>query len=58
MEIFLIVILCGFFYALGEDNGNKNMLKKIKHNWKTSVNIDDFWYKFTDLWRIYVGKDK
>lgn len=58
MEFFLFVTLCGFFYALGEDNGNKNMLKKIKNNWEMSLDINEFWYKFTDLWRMYVGKDK
>ena len=55
MKLILIILLIIFSYALGEDNGKKDTTKLIKQYWEESNNVNEFWEKFTELWKNNVG---
>lgn len=58
MELILIFILCVCIYTVGEENGKKNTTKLIKQYWEESNNANEFWEKFTELWKNNVGSEK
>lgn len=51
----LIILLIIFSYTLGADNGKKETTKLIKQYWEESKNVDEFWAKFTILWKNNIG---
>ena len=55
MKIFLILILCICSYIIGKEHGNKETTKLIKQYWEELENINDFWYKFSILWKNNIG---
>lgn len=58
MKLILIILLIIFSYALGEENGKKDTTKLIKQYWEESNNVNEFWEKFTILWRNNVGSEE
>lgn len=58
MKAILIILLIIFSYTLGADNGKKETTKLIKQYWEESKNVDEFWAKFTILWKNNVGSEE
>lgn len=55
MKAILLFILCVCIYTVGEENGKKDTTKLIKQYWEESNNVNEFWAKFTILWKNNVG---
>lgn len=56
-KVILIIILCICVYAIGEENGKKDITKLVKQYWEESKNVNEFWAKFTMLWNEHVRDD-
>ena len=56
MNIIAVIILCWCFYIIGKENGKEETTKLIKQYWEESVDINDFFYKFSILWKRNVGE--
>lgn len=56
MKAILLFILCVCIYTIGEENGKKETTKLIKQYWEESNNVNEFWEKFTELWKNNVGE--
>mgnify|MGYP003448384002 CR=1 FL=1 len=50
-----LLILCVCIYTRGEEKGKKDTTKIIKQYWEESKNVNEFWAKFTILWKNNVG---
>ena len=58
MKLILIILLIIFSYTLRADNGKKNTTKLIKQYWEESKDVNEFWAKFTILWKNNVEGEK
>lgn len=58
MKAILLFVLCVCIYTVGEENGKKYTTKLIKQYWEESNNVNEFWAKFTMLWKNNVGSEK
>ena len=52
----ILIILLIISYTLGADNGKKDTTKLIKQYWEESNSVNEFWAKFTILWKNNVGE--
>ena len=50
-KIIIVFILCICSYIIGKENGNEETTRLIKQYWEESKDIDDFWFKFSILWK-------
>ena len=55
LDLILIFILCVCLYTVGEEKGKKDTTKLVKQYWEESRTVNEFWEKFTMLWKNNVG---
>lgn len=51
IKVIIMFILCICSYIIGKENGNEETTRLIKQYWEESKDIDDFWFKFSILWK-------
>lgn len=57
MKIILLIILCIFIYAVGNDSGERETVKRIKKYIKESKDWNEFMEKFSiDLNKYNIGE--